>query len=84
MEVDRSQASRSFNMAQIICCRCGRKGHFARDCQAKVAVAREEIINSIMNILESEPEQEGFMIDPPMEEHDQSAWMDEGFPKDDD
>ena len=42
MDVDRANQRRLLNFDNIVCRRCGRKGHLQRDCYAKIAVVEED------------------------------------------
>lgn len=42
MDVDRAQQRRLLDLANIVCRRCGRKGHLQKDCYAKIAIVEED------------------------------------------
>lgn len=74
MDVDRAHQRRPLDMANIVCRRCGRKGHLQRDCYAKIAVVEENDqgdyqIISFLEDLMVEPYDESVPAEASAEEH---------------
>ena len=42
MDVDRALQRRLLDFSNIVCRRCGKKGHLQKDCYAKIAVIEED------------------------------------------
>lgn len=80
MDVDRAKQQRLLDMANIVCRRCGRKGHLQKDCYAKIAVVEEDDQGSyqIISFIEDYyPSDESVPADTPAEEPPSL-----GFPQD--